>query len=99
MGAFLALVAANPAAANSILRNATQHAAPVPAQAKAKKAGAPPAAAAAAPPPAGRPRPYCHSHGVPAIVANQHYSIGCKFPKPGHRYDATYENQLGGKSA
>jgi len=98
VGAFLALYAANPSAANSLLRNAAQPA-PVPAQTKYKKAGAPPAAAVVAPPPAGRPRPYCYSCGVPPLVKHHHYSTGCKTPKADHKWDATYLNQMGGKKA
>lgn len=99
VGTFLALLAANPAAANAALRTiATPAAAAAPTRIKFKKTGAPPAAAAA-PPPAGRPRPYCHSCGVPALAKHQHYSTGCLTPKPGHNYDATFLNQMGGKSA
>jgi len=60
--------------------------------------GAPAApAAAAAPPPQplpGAPGYYCWTHS-PCF----HYSISCRVPAAGHRWDATLTNQLGGAPA
>ena len=111
LGAFMALVAANPAAANTILRTV---AAPQQHQQQQQQPGGRGAQqgrggqggrgggrgpAAPAPPLAGHPRFYCHSCGVPQLLKNQHYSNGCLMPKPGHNNNATFLNQMGGKPA
>ena len=107
LAAFRALMAKDAPAAAAFLRGrpapaAAAAAAPAAAPTTNKssnKSGAPPAAVAAAPPVAGRPRPYCHTCGVPPLVKNQHFSNGCLTPKAGHNWDATYLNQMGGKKA
>lgn len=58
--------------------------------------GAPAAAAAAVPP--GKPRYYCYSCGVPEIPRMRHYSNNCRTPNPDHNWDATFNNQMGGKA-
>ena len=37
---------------------------------------------------------YCHSHG-----AGKHSSKKCKYPKPGHKREATFKNMMGGSTA
>ena len=84
--AFLALMAKDAPAAAAYLRGKS-----VPAAA--------PAAAPAAVPAAAVKRFYCHTCGVPRNKTLRHHSTDCKNKAPGHRNDATFEKQLGGKSA
>jgi hypothetical protein len=91
MMVFMALYARDPAAATAMFNR--RSAAPAPAPAAAPVAAAAPAAAKKKQP------PYCHTCGVPRNPAHHHPSDQCKTKAPGHRNDATFKNQLGGRPA
>jgi hypothetical protein len=43
------------------------------------------------------PKNYCWTHGYK--VGNAHTSISCKLPKPGHKWEATRADNMGGSQA
>jgi hypothetical protein len=43
------------------------------------------------------PSNYCWTHGYK--VGNNHMSLTCKFPKPGHKSEATRADNMGGSQA
>jgi len=90
--ALMALYARDPAAASAQFNRRTIAAPAAPAPA----AVAPVAASKKKSPP--HP-PYCHTCGVHRIPARQHPSKECKTKAPGHRNEATFTNQLGGRPA
>ena len=87
--AFMALMAKDAPAAVAYLKG--RSATPAAAAAAAPAAAAPAAAA--------KTKYYCHTCGVPRNPALRHHSKQCKNKVPGHRDDATFSNQLGGKPA
>ena len=89
--ALMALYATDPAAASAQFNRRTITAPAAPAAA---------AAPVAVPKKKSPPHPpYCHTCGVHRISARQHPSRECKTKAPGHRNEATFSNQLGGRPA
>ena len=89
LGVLMALYARDPAAASALYNRRTTAALAAPA----------PAAAAPIAAPRKKHPPYCHTCGVHRITARQHHSKDCRTKAPGHRNEATFTNQLGGRPA